>query len=571
MSDLHRFVLTYILNSIWQVPLIALVAVGCAMLLRKGSFSVQHRLWVAALAASFLLPLVSASGWFTALAHPASGHLRQKTASTITLFLDGERNAGSFNTHQSSNWFAMGMANGIILIWLGFVLYRVVCLAWGWQRTRTIVRDAQPSMLADAIDGIWKTSQERFGLDGVALLTSEQMAVPATLGVKRAIVLLPSRLFVAASELEFAAVFAHESAHIRRRDFLWNILYEVLAVPIAYHPVTRLLRSRIADSRELICDELAANQMGSTSEYARSLIRIAGSLAMRSTPAHALGIFEGDNLEKRVITLLNRGPKLGRRATAAAVIGCALIFGSSCLAASAFNFQPAAIVSEELKPFAGSWNWMFKGKPFVTMVLVPAGDHFSGYMTNGFFTNDSNGTMIDAGAEPGTSPISRTFFAGKVLHIVVQDPRNNHSAEWTMTLAGPDKAEFFTAEPDRPKNLKTWMAERVSNETTTPGKEINADAIYHVGGGVSAPKLVFSTEPEFPPGHTEKNFSGSCLISFVVNASGSPEQLKVVRSLGSDFDQSALDAVKQYRFEPAMFSGKPVPVSLKIEVAFKRF
>lgn len=485
MSELHRFVLTYILNSIWQIPLIALVAFGCAVLLRKASFSVQHRLWVAALVASFLLPLVSASGWFTTLAHPASGHLHQKAASTITLLLDGESNAGSFTTHQRSDWFAMSIANGVILIWLGFVLYRVACLAWGWQRTRTIVREAQPAALPDAIDGIWKTSQERFGLNGVALLTSEQMAVPATLGVKRAVVLLPSRLFAAASDLEFATVFAHESAHIRRRDFLWNILYEVLAVPIAYHPVTRLLRSRIADSRELVCDEQSASQLGSTSEYARSLIRIAGSLTMRSTPAHALGIFEGDNLEKRVVTLLNRGPQLGRRATAAAVIGCALIFGSSCLAASAFNFQPAAIVSEELKPFAGTWHWMFKDKPFIKMVLVPEGDHFSGYMTNGFLINDADGTM-DAAPEPGISPIARTFFAGNVLHIVVGDPRNKHSDEWTMTLAGPNKAEFLIAEPNLPRNRKSWIAERVS-ETTTPGKEINSDAIYHVGGGVSAP------------------------------------------------------------------------------------
>jgi hypothetical protein len=44
MSDLHRFVLTYILNSIWQVPLVAIVGVGCITLLRKGSFSIQYRL-----------------------------------------------------------------------------------------------------------------------------------------------------------------------------------------------------------------------------------------------------------------------------------------------------------------------------------------------------------------------------------------------------------------------------------------------------------------------------------------------------------------------------------------------
>jgi TonB family protein len=564
MSDLHRFVLTYILNSIWQVPLVAIVAVGCMALLRKGSFSIQHRLWVAALVAAFLLPLASASGWFTFLAHPASGHLRSKAAPTMTLFLDGESAVSSFGAHQSSSWFAASAANAVILIWMGFVLYRMASLAWGWRRTLTIVRGGRTAVLPDAIDELWKTSQARFGLTKSSLLISNQIATPATLGAKRPVVLLPSGLLLTASEHEFAAIFAHESAHIQRRDFLWNILYEVLAIPIVYHPMIRMLRSRIADSRELVCDELAANELGNTAVYARSLIRIAESLSSASAPAPALGIFEGHNLEKRVITLIDRGPRLSRLATVMIVTCCSMLFGASCLAASAFNFQPAAIVSEELKPFAGTWHWMFKGKPFITMVLVPEGDHFSGYTTNAFLRNDADGTM-DAAPEPGISPIARTFFVGRVLHIVV------HSDEWTMTLAGPDKAEFFMAEPDRPKNLKSWMAERVSNETTAPAKEINEDAVYHVGGGVSAPKLVFSTEPEFPPGHTEKNFSGSCLISFVVNASGLPEQLKVVRSLGSDFDQSALDAVKQYRFEPAMFGGKPVPVGLKIEVAFKRF
>jgi TonB family protein len=313
-----------------------------------------------------------------------------------------------------------------------------------------------------------------------------------------------------------------------------------------------------------VCDELAANELGNTAVYARSLIRIAESLSTASASAPALGIFEGHNLEKRVITLIDRGPRLGSLATAIIVACCSMLFGASCLAASAFNFQPAAIVSEELRPFAGTWHWMFKGKPFLTMVLVPKGNHFSGYTTNAFLRNDADGTM-DAAPEPGISPIARTFFVGKVLHIVVQ------SDEWTMTLAGPNKAEFLIAEPDRPKNLKSWIAERVSETTTMSEKEINSDAIYHVGGGVSAPKLVFSAEPKFPLGHTEKKFSGSCLISFIVNASGSPEQLKVVRSLGPDFDQSALDAVKQYRFEPAMFNSQPVAVSLKVEVNFQRF
>ena len=62
---------------------------------------------------------------------------------------------------------------------------------------------------------------------------------------------------------------------------------------------------------------------------------------------------------------------------------------------------------------------MFNDKPFVTMVLVPVGDHFTGYMTNGYFNTDDSGNMTDAGSHPGTSLIVRSFFAGTVLLIVV--------------------------------------------------------------------------------------------------------------------------------------------------------
>jgi TonB family protein len=86
---------------------------------------------------------------------------------------------------------------------------------------------------------------------------------------------------------------------------------------------------------------------------------------------------------------------------------------------------------------------------------------------------------------------------------------------------------------------------------------------------VSAPKLVVSKPPKFPAGHAEKNYSGICLVSLVVDASGLPEQVRIAKSLGPDFDQSALAAVQQYRFEPAVFNGRPVPVSVKLQIDFR--
>jgi hypothetical protein len=152
--------------------------------------------------------------------------------------------------------------------------------------------------------------------------------------------------------------------------------------------------------------------------------------------------------------------RLQRNCTVIFCLLCASTLAPCSLQASASPPQSPAIVAQNLQPYTGNWQWMFKGKPFATMHLVPSGDHFTGYMTNGFFTNDDDGNMTDAGSQPGQSPITRTFFSGKVLHIVVQDDHDKSLSEWTMTLLENKRAEFNIADPDAPKNIKPWLAQR---------------------------------------------------------------------------------------------------------------
>jgi len=92
--------------------------------------------------------------------------------------------------------------------------------------------------------------------------------------------------------------------------------------------------------------------------------------------------------------------------------------------------------------------------------------------------------------------------------------------------------------------------------------------IYKVGGSVAAPKLVYAPDPEFPGRH---GAGGVVVVSCVVDVKGQPKQVVVVRSLSRAFDTNAVHAVEQYRFEPAVFEGKAVPVKVNIEVNFKRY
>jgi TonB family protein len=91
--------------------------------------------------------------------------------------------------------------------------------------------------------------------------------------------------------------------------------------------------------------------------------------------------------------------------------------------------------------------------------------------------------------------------------------------------------------------------------------------VYKVGGPVAAPKLVYAPNPKFP---ARQGAGGVVVVSCVVDVKGQPKQVVVVRSLSRAFDKSALHAVEQYRFEPAMSEGNAVPVKVNIEVNFKR-
>ena len=95
--------------------------------------------------------------------------------------------------------------------------------------------------------------------------------------------------------------------------------------------------------------------------------------------------------------------------------------------------------------------------------------------------------------------------------------------------------------------------------------------LYHVGGGVSAPQLVFAPDPEFSDEARRAKYQGVCVVSLIVDAQGNPQRVQVVRHLGMGLDEKAVEAVKQYKFKPAREGGKPVAVELNVEVNFQIF
>ncbi len=92
--------------------------------------------------------------------------------------------------------------------------------------------------------------------------------------------------------------------------------------------------------------------------------------------------------------------------------------------------------------------------------------------------------------------------------------------------------------------------------------------LRQVGGGVSAPVPIFEPQPEFSEEARKTKTGGTVLVDLWVDVDGKPSHVHVLQGIGMGLDEKAMEAVKQYRFKPAMENGKQVVVEMNIVVTF---
>ncbi|HTC93695.1 MAG TPA: energy transducer TonB [Terriglobales bacterium] len=95
--------------------------------------------------------------------------------------------------------------------------------------------------------------------------------------------------------------------------------------------------------------------------------------------------------------------------------------------------------------------------------------------------------------------------------------------------------------------------------------------VYRVGGGVSAPRILFQPDPEYTEEARKAKYQGVVVLWLIVGPDGRTKDIKISRSLGMGLDQKAVEAVKQWKFDPAKKDGVPVAVQLNVEVNFRLY
>lgn len=345
MTNVETWLLSYLLNSLWQVPLLFVAGWLGARVLKPLGAKAEHRLWVGVLLLQSFLPAASMvpSSMFEGLPARLSGLLARLSGAARSNSADVSIVLGAGNG-VSALHLPPGLLTAIAIAYFIATAYFAARFLWRCNHLRILRRESTPIALTGEAAEYWALSCDRFGVDDASIAASSRIRGPVTIGLYRKLLLLPATMIKLLHEADLTTVMAHEFAHMRRNDFVKNLMYELLAVPISYHPALWSTRERIMATREVVCDQMAAPIEG-RNEYARSLLRLASLLVagMPTRTPHAIGIFDANAFERRIMMLAQKPIKIGGPRRFALVAACAALGLAVCASAIALRLPANAL------------------------------------------------------------------------------------------------------------------------------------------------------------------------------------------------------------------------------------
>jgi beta-lactamase regulating signal transducer with metallopeptidase domain len=323
-----------LVHFVWQGAAIALVA---ALAMRAArTAEARYLMGVGALAAMLAAPVLTAAVILAPIAFPDTPAVMVEAPAA-----PGEpRTADAVASPAASTMSAGRVPIGVlVVVWAAGVFFFTVRLGGGWivarRAARRAVRPAEARLQALAADLSRRLDIRR----AVAVLESSAAAVPMLVGWLKPAVVLPAAALAGLSPAQIEALLAHELAHVRRHDFLINVLQSLVEAALFYHPAVWWLSRRVRDERELCCDDLAVG-LCDRLVYATALT----DLAAMTTPRVALAATDG-NLLGRVRRVL-AGPGGNDMGTVRWVPAAILAVGLSAAIPGALLLARVAPASE---------------------------------------------------------------------------------------------------------------------------------------------------------------------------------------------------------------------------------
>ncbi len=275
MTAISQALSAALLHFIWQGIAVAFLLWVMLLLLRNRPPAARYAASCAALALMAALP--AATIWIL--------YERPVSLSASLAFVVPP--AAHAISAPPGEWLAL-VRQWIVPLWtLGVALF-AIRLGLAWRHVTRLRRSAEA-----AEGALWETASALARRMTVArpvrVLVSTLADAPSVVGWLRPAILIPAAALAGLNAAQLEAVLAHELAHIRRHDYLVNMLQTVVETLLFYHPAVWWVSSRMRHERELCCDDLAVRQCGDAIGYARALTRLERMRVMPGPAVAATG------------------------------------------------------------------------------------------------------------------------------------------------------------------------------------------------------------------------------------------------------------------------------------------
>lgn len=246
---------------------------------------------------------------------------------------------------QAFRQFIDAYAGLLVSAWLLGIAVCMVRLLSSLRAVRVLRKTGTP--ISDArLSPLFSALIQRLNLDpAVRLMQSASVCVPTALGWFRPVVLFPMALSTSLSIDQIEALLAHELAHIKRYDYLINLLQSFVEMVLFYHPAVWWISKTIRNERECCCDAIAVRLVSNRDLYAKTLVELA-RLATGPTQL-AMSATRG-NLKDRIQRILN--VPTSESATSAPVIALTMAFLLTFVFAASWLSKAGADDAKTEKP-----------------------------------------------------------------------------------------------------------------------------------------------------------------------------------------------------------------------------
>jgi TonB family protein len=400
-----------------------------------------------------------------------------------------------------------------------------------------------------------------YGLRPVTLLSTDCSTLLVTWGVAHPKVLLPADA-ARWSDDRIRVVLLHELAHVARGDWIVQLAAELIRSVYWFNPLLWIACRRLRHESERACDDAVLNRGVAGAEYATHLVNIARELRRRPAWVPAPAIARTSSLEGRVRVMLDAGVNrqpLSRSACLATLLAL-LAFAGPVSAVAVSQAVFATVSGSIVDPMDG--------------VLAGATVMLTNEQTKAKYEvrSDQTGRYEFAGVA-----------AGEYLFDVEMPGFARHRSK--LSVAGQAMQRDLTLQVGSLEET-VQVREKAGRAVpaSTPGGAISrlpkinaadcrttatANGAF-VGGSLRPPRKLLHANPHYPADLVSSGVEGSVVLQARIGTDGAIADVTVVSSPHADLANAALEAVRQWEFDPTLLNCVPIEVNMKVTVNFER-